>query len=235
MGAYFRTLLGIWVLAATSFFSVYCLASFYTSDTVTSVSSVAVERDDPLPYRSTYSRFKEIKKECSSVLAEASELHPEQNRLYMIEQDLSFVNGDWKQHKGSAPLLPFTKGESNHTIPFRRRVSNYRRSFMRRNSNYIVPGNYSPINLASFWITDVDLNKVSGKMVNVSGILQLAISTSRGIRRRRGHKTLGFILVSLLLRFIWKESTRKNRKIQKRNGCCVCWAVPIYLPVRRML
>jgi len=135
---------------------------------------------------STYSRFNEIKKECSFVLVEASVLHPDRNRKYMIEKELSFVNGDWKKHKGSAPLMPFTKSESN----------------------YIGTENYSHVNLASFWIKGVDPNKVYSKMVNVSGILQLSISTSRGISYIRSRRKVSYIHKSRhLLRFFSKEST----------------------------
>lgn len=216
MGAYFQALFGIWVVAATSSFSsfsVYCIASFYTSETTTAVT---VGWDDPPAYKSTYSRYKEIEKECSPVLAEASELHPEQNRLYMIEQDLSFVNGDWMQHKGSAPLLPFTTIGSNYTTI---------------GSNYTVPGNYSPINLVSFWITDVDQKKVSGKMVNVSGILKLAISTSRGIRRRRERKDFrirpGFTSLTIQLEGVYFEES-KNSKEER----VLCMLGSTHLPSR---
>ncbi|KAL3610556.1 hypothetical protein D5086_001576 [Populus alba] len=96
-----------------------------------------------------YDRIDEVKKHCAPFLASASDLKHEVDRVYNIE-DLYFVNGDWRQEVGQSPLLP-----------------------------YIDPGiqksNFSdfktPLNLASFWIMDVDRSHRSKKSVSVNGLL----------------------------------------------------------------
>jgi len=98
-----------------------------------------------------------VKEKCRSFLSEASVLPSNPNLRYIIQNELSFVNWDWKQDKGSAPIMPFI------------------------NSNNTVPQNLLAINLSSFWITDVHPNTDSSKIVNVSGVLKLAMCPDRSI------------------------------------------------------
>ncbi|CAK7356614.1 unnamed protein product [Dovyalis caffra] len=53
-----------------------------------------------------YDRIDEVKKHCAPVLASATDLKPEDDRVNNIK-DLYFVNGDWRQEVGQAPLLPY--------------------------------------------------------------------------------------------------------------------------------
>ena len=63
----------------------------------------------------TYSRFNEVEEKCRSFLSEASALPSDPNLRYIIQNELSFVNEDWKQDKDSAPVMPFIN--SNNTLP----------------------------------------------------------------------------------------------------------------------
>ncbi|KAM7480399.1 hypothetical protein LguiA_028612 [Lonicera macranthoides] len=101
-----------------------------------------------------YDRIDEVKKECFSVLASASELKPNDDRLYTMKEELSFVNGDWWQQLNGAPLMPFdTTDVSNSSMDLR-----------------------SPLHLASFWVSDVDRSRRSKKSVSVSGSLLIGIT-----------------------------------------------------------
>ncbi|XVF34753.1 hypothetical protein REPUB_Repub18cG0086100 [Reevesia pubescens] len=55
----------------------------------------------------TYNRFSEIEENCDSILSLASELRPDDDRGNRIKKKLSFLNGDWDQQSGGAPLMPF--------------------------------------------------------------------------------------------------------------------------------
>ncbi|KAF6144902.1 hypothetical protein GIB67_041488 [Kingdonia uniflora] len=55
----------------------------------------------------SYDRRDEVKKECRDVLSQASKLTPDDNRVFRIKNELSFVNGDWEQENNGAPLIPF--------------------------------------------------------------------------------------------------------------------------------
>ncbi|XP_057873581.2 uncharacterized protein LOC131079599 [Cryptomeria japonica] len=165
MGKHCQALFGFWVWAVIlSSLLTSSLGGFYPSKSFSGAAEVmSAEPYDPSNYNNrkpTYRRFNEVKEECKSVLKEASMLPPNSNRVYGIQNELSFVNGDWSQDKGSAPLMPYkSKGQSNYTFEEM----------------------HSPINLASFYITDVDSDKgFSAKMVNLSGFLRLAIATDRG-------------------------------------------------------
>ncbi|XP_059303328.1 uncharacterized protein LOC132055491 [Lycium ferocissimum] len=101
-----------------------------------------------------YERTDEVKKECASVLAYASELKPDDdNRIYSIKQELSFMNGDWWQVSNGVSVMPFDDRDS-------------KRSSDRR----------SPLNLVSFWVTNVDRAHRIKRSVSVSGILQIGIT-----------------------------------------------------------
>lgn len=107
---------------------------------------------DPINYN--YDRIDEVKKECASVLSSASELRPEESRVYSVKKELFFINGDWRQEVGKAPIMPFDDRE--------------------------VPKNSSdtpdPLNLVSFWVKDVDHARRSRKSVSVSGLLSMGIT-----------------------------------------------------------
>lgn len=103
-----------------------------------------------------YDRIKEVKKQCSSVLPRDSNQKPYGKRLYKIKEKMSFVNGDWWQDLDKAPLMPFDhKPNGSKTNNFDKR---------------------SPVNLISFWVTDVDRAHRSKNSVSINGILQLGIT-----------------------------------------------------------
>lgn len=101
----------------------------------------------------SYERTEEVKKQCAFVLSSASELKPDDNRMLSIKQDLTFLNGDWWQESNGAPLMPFDDRDSKSS-----------------------PEPRYPMNLVSFWITDVDRDRRSKKFVSVSGFLQMGIT-----------------------------------------------------------
>lgn len=101
-----------------------------------------------------YDRIDEVKKECKFVLSSASELKPDDNRVYSIKNELSFVNGDWDQDSGMAPLLPFDDTEIQRNDTVQR----------------------SPVKLVSFWVTDIDRNHRSKYSLSVSGVLFMGIT-----------------------------------------------------------
>jgi hypothetical protein len=72
-------------------------------------ANLYVQEADTVTYK--YDRIDEVKKECASVLSSASEWRPDDKRVYSIKDDLSFVNGDWRQEAGKAPLMPFDDRE----------------------------------------------------------------------------------------------------------------------------
>ncbi|CAN4088894.1 unnamed protein product [Withania somnifera] len=101
-----------------------------------------------------YERTNEVKKECAFVLASASELKPDDNRIYSIKHELSFLNGDWWQVSNEASIMPFDDRDLvNRSLDLR-----------------------SPLSLVSFWVTHVDRAHQSKKSVSVSGILQIGIT-----------------------------------------------------------
>lgn len=207
MGMCLQVLFGVWVLAAISFLSCFRLASSspYEVAAFNAPSTFPANNNyNPTP---TYSRFNEVKEKCGSLLAEASVLPSDPNQRYVIQNELSFVNGDWKQDKGSAPVMPFT------------------------NFNNTIAQNLSAISLSSFWITDVDPNTASGKMVNVSGVLKLAISLDRSVSFM-GSNPEGFEIYpgfsSLSIRFEGVYLQLKNP--QKERLLCMLGST--YLPSR---
>ncbi|KAL2516555.1 hypothetical protein Fot_30526 [Forsythia ovata] len=103
-----------------------------------------------------YDRIDEVNKKCAFVLESASELKPDDSRLYTITEELSFLNGDWWQelNGAGAPLMPFDD-----------------RDLSRSSSNL-----QSPLNLVSFWVTDVNRSQRSRNSILVSGFLQMGIT-----------------------------------------------------------
>ncbi|KAL4559956.1 hypothetical protein LXL04_032102 [Taraxacum kok-saghyz] len=103
-----------------------------------------------------YDRIKEVKKECSSILPpDSSNQKPFGKRLYRIKDKMSFINGDWRQELDKAPLMPFDQ--------------------KLKGSNGSLDQS-SPLNLASFWVTDIDRAHRSKNSVSINGILQIAIT-----------------------------------------------------------
>lgn len=103
---------------------------------------------------SKYDRLDEVKKECASVLSSASELRPQDSRIHSIKEELSFINGDWRQEAGKAPIMPFDDRE------------------IRKHSS----DPQDPLKLVSFWVTDVDPAHRSRKSIAVDGLLAMGIT-----------------------------------------------------------
>ncbi|XP_002517549.3 uncharacterized protein LOC8271362 [Ricinus communis] len=103
----------------------------------------------------SYDRIDEVKKHCAFVLSSATELKPEDTRVYGIKEDLNFINGDWRQDVGEAPIVPYVDKEY-------------------RNSNL----SDVPMNLVSFWVTDVDHGHRSKKSISVNGFLVMGRTLS---------------------------------------------------------
>ncbi|KAI3802683.1 hypothetical protein L1987_30824 [Smallanthus sonchifolius] len=112
-----------------------------------------------------YDRIDEVKKQCSSILPPDSDPKPYGKRLIRLRQKLSFVSGDWWQElvngSISAPLMPFAH---------------------KPNGSNLGPGlglgldTRSPLNLISFWVTDVDRTHRGKSSVSINGMLQLGIT-----------------------------------------------------------
>ncbi|KAM2654304.1 hypothetical protein EV2_025824 [Malus domestica] len=108
------------------------------------------------PVTYSYDRIDEVKKECRFVLSSASELKAEDNRIYSIKTELLFVNGDWRQEVGDAPIIPFDDREFEMSL--------------------VEDINRTSSNLVSFWVMDVDRAHRSKKSVSVSGVMVLGIT-----------------------------------------------------------
>ncbi|TQD81521.1 hypothetical protein C1H46_032919 [Malus baccata] len=108
------------------------------------------------PVTYSYDRIDEVKKECRFVLSSASELKAEDNRIYSIKTELFFVNGDWRQEVGDAPIIPFDDREFEMSL--------------------VEDINRTSSNLVSFWVMDVDRAHRSKKSVSVSGVMVLGIT-----------------------------------------------------------
>lgn len=100
-----------------------------------------------------YDRIGEVKKQCGFVLKSASTLKPDDSRIYSIKEELSFVNGNWEQESGDAPILPFDDREAPK-------------------DGFLRP----PLKLASFWVVDIDRSHRSKKAVFVSGLMSMGIT-----------------------------------------------------------
>ncbi|EYU21588.1 hypothetical protein MIMGU_mgv1a024750mg, partial [Erythranthe guttata] len=120
-----------------------------------------------------YDRMGEVNKECASLLQSAEELKPDDSRLYTIKEELSFSNGDWWQPgllngsgRTAAPLMPF---------------------------NYDGYNFINPLNLVSFWVTDVDPNhRYSKKSIPVSGFLEISTTIANILPQKPNDETPRF-------------------------------------------
>lgn len=101
----------------------------------------------------TYTRFPEIQQHCGFLISSASELQPDENRGERMKKELLFMNGDWEQERGGAPLMPFDSRE----LP----------------SNTF--GNGPPLKLVSFWLMDVDPVRRAKNTVSIRGVMEIAI------------------------------------------------------------
>ncbi|KAL7619113.1 hypothetical protein Lser_V15G01318 [Lactuca serriola] len=136
--------------------SVYCtlLLFLILYITVLNARLQSVELDEPTK-AFEYDRIDEVMRECSSILPPDFDHKPYGNKLYRLPEKLSFVNGDWWQDLDKAPLIPYDdtlNGFSDQS---------------------------SPLNLISFWITDVDKTHRSNNSVSINGVLQLSIMTEQ--------------------------------------------------------
>ncbi|KAI3684272.1 hypothetical protein L6452_33493 [Arctium lappa] len=105
-----------------------------------------------------YDRIDEVKKECSSILPPESNHKPYGKKMFRLKEKLSFVNGDWWEELGKSPLMPFDNKFNG--------LNGLNSSLDQR----------SPLNLISFWVTDVDRAHRSKNLVSINGILQLGIT-----------------------------------------------------------
>ncbi|ESR64271.1 hypothetical protein CICLE_v10010489mg, partial [Citrus x clementina] len=146
--------------------------------------------DDDIPsVVYTYNRFAEIQEKCGSVLSSASELKPDDNRSSRIKEELSFVNGDWEQDSGGAPLMPFDDKEM-HRSP-------------------AGPGSF--LKLASFWVVDVDPVRRTRNMVSLSGIMEIGVTARQPFSYRPGwspkfRKDPGLSSMTILFEGVYIES-----------------------------
>ncbi|KAJ6308770.1 hypothetical protein OIU76_018372 [Salix suchowensis] len=124
----------------------------FTNSYSTASSSVFVSTISESTMNYNYDRIDEVKKHCAPFLASASDLKPEVDTVYNIKEDLYFVDGDWRQEVGQAPLLPYIDPGNQHS-----NFSDFK----------------TPLDLASFWIMDVDRSHRLKKSVSVNGILVL--------------------------------------------------------------
>lgn len=176
-----RNLAGLFMLLCISFTDSYNRDAFSDSREEHSVTY-------------TYDRVDEVNKECAFVLASAPELKPDDNRMYGIKEELSFMNGDWWQEVNGAPLIPFDdKYVTDNTSSVR-----------------------SQLNLLSFWVTNVDRSHTSKKSVSVSGVLHMGITLEGLFIQRPSEKNLRFDMwpghsqLSVRFQGIYTESKEKG-------------------------
>ncbi|KAL3005184.1 hypothetical protein AAZX31_08G205900 [Glycine max] len=111
------------------------------------------DRNTHVTYK--YDRMSEVQKQCASVLSASSELRY-QYSVTGMKGELSFVNGDWKQDGGKFPIMPFDANKSPG------------------------PGTLSedraPLNLVSFWVSDVDHDHRLKKLIPINGFMVMGIT-----------------------------------------------------------
>ncbi|KAJ8773489.1 hypothetical protein K2173_004319 [Erythroxylum novogranatense] len=144
---------------SVSFFVWNFCGLFLLGFTYSYMPDAFIGRDSVRDATVTYSndRLDEVKKQCASVLSSATELKPDDNRMYSIKEDLNFVNGDWMQDPGKAPLMPYVDGE-----------------FQTSNMSSLP----TPLSLVSFWVRSVDQEHRSKKAIGVNGFLVMGMTLS---------------------------------------------------------
>ncbi|KAK8595093.1 hypothetical protein V6N13_016000 [Hibiscus sabdariffa] len=118
------------------------------------------KKESSVEVEHNYERTGEVKKHCKSILSSASEFKGGDNRIADIKEELGFGYGDWRQDVGDAPIMPF----DDRDVP--KKLSQ------------------APLNISSFWITNVDRQHWSKKSVSVSGILMLGITLDTSFAER---------------------------------------------------
>ena len=120
--------------------------------------------DSNEPFRiCKYERFAEVQRECSSFLSSTSKLKLEKEKVYYeTATELSFVNGDWVQEAGGAPLMPFDDSD----MP----------------KNFSSPG--SLLKLVSFWLMGIDFSRQLENAIYICGYLSIAITRDGTLSNR---------------------------------------------------
>ena len=108
-----------------------------------------VERETQVTYK--YDRMDDVQRRCSSVLSAASDLKADYSEISRMKEELSFINGDWRQDLGIFPKMPFDAGKGNLSID-------------------------RPVNLVSFWLSDVDHAHRLIKAIGINGFLVMGIT-----------------------------------------------------------
>ncbi|PUZ74901.1 hypothetical protein GQ55_1G103400 [Panicum hallii var. hallii] len=113
------------------------------------------------PIHHDYTRFADVERHCQSVLASAADLKADADRAgdRMHVHQLSFMNGDWSQDAGQAPLLPFHGSYADAAA-------------------VAGPELLEAVPLASFMLTHTDMAPRRGARTafNVSGLLSFTIT-----------------------------------------------------------
>ncbi|CAL4888850.1 unnamed protein product [Urochloa decumbens] len=120
-------------------------------------SNPSLHRKGPIHH--DYARFADVERHCQSVLSSAAELGGDADRAGARMHQLSFMNGDWSQDAGQAPLLPF-RGTYADTAAA------------------TGPESLEAVPLASFTLTHMDMAPRRGSRTafNVSGILTFTVA-----------------------------------------------------------
>lgn len=109
------------------------------------------DRSSHVTYK--YDRMSEVQKQCASVLSASSELRY-QYSVTGMKGELSFANGDWRQDGGKFPIMPFDANKSPGTLSEDR----------------------APLNLVSFWVSDVDHDHRLKKLIPINGFMVIGIT-----------------------------------------------------------
>ncbi|XP_043724883.1 uncharacterized protein LOC122671616 [Telopea speciosissima] len=143
----------LWSLLGLFLFFFFSFSNSYTVGFgVEGFEGSKPQDDSSVPFKDD--RLDEVKRECRSFISSASELKPDDGRVYRIKNELNFMNGDWVQQGGEAPLMPFDDSD------------------MPKSSSSLQ----HDLNLISFWVTGVDSARPSKKMVSVNGMLFMGIT-----------------------------------------------------------
>lgn len=163
--------------------------------------------NDPHPPTYDYVRNEHV---CQSVLATAADLEPDDNRLYAIQNELSFISGGWEQSPGNAPLMPFSNASSS-------------------TSNSPVYLHPPPSKLVSFWITHVASRRSrKNNYISVSGVLVMGITSNPQYgafydrpyeQNPEFHMFPGHSEISIVFQGIYAESRPSANSKEERVVC----------------
>lgn len=152
------------------------------------------DRDSHATYK--YDRMSEVQKQCASVLSASSELRYEYSVTGM-KGELSFVNGDWRQDGRKFPIMPFDAKKSTAT------VSEYR----------------DPLNLVSFWVSDVDHDHRLKKSIPINGFMVMGITRDGNFANLANDGNPEFVLwpshsqLSIPFQGIYTESKKNGERV----------------------